>query len=145
MKVNKSKYDYILNVPHLLGALTQIQCNPSTDPDEIKRDVDDLLEVIHQNFKLKGRGAEVSVSSNKKIAKKTRQMYRRQVDKEAKRLAELVGNNLKPRPKWVPVSVWMFGLGIFLKGNYAQTKKSKKLYSKLRTIAEKISWKRGKI
>lgn len=47
--------------------------------------------------------------------KKMRQEYRREVRARAEADARLIGNNLKPKPKWVPWPVWMWALGFFIK------------------------------
>lgn len=54
-------------------------------------------------------------TSGKKIAKKAHRLYRREMKAEAEELGRLVGNMLKPKPKWVPWRIWMLGLGIFIK------------------------------
>lgn len=49
--------------------------------------------------------------------KKLRQMYNRDVRRTAQSLGKVLGNHLKPKPKWVPWPVWMWGIKIFIKVN----------------------------
>jgi len=60
---------------------------------------------------------------NQKRAKKIRQYYRRDVKQGAKEFAELIGNAMKPKPKWVPEWIWIKGLSIFIKINKTGVKK----------------------
>lgn len=55
------------------------------------------------------------ITSPKKIAKKARAIYRKEMRKEAQQLGQLLGNALKPKPRWVPWKVWMWALGFFIK------------------------------
>jgi len=57
------------------------------------------------------------LSSNKKIAKKARQYYRRDVQRGAREWAAQIGNAMKPKPKWIPMKLWLKGAGIFIKIN----------------------------
>lgn len=50
-----------------------------------------------------------------KAHKKMRQLYRRDVRQGARDMGETLGNLMKPKPKWIPWKVWMWGLGIFIK------------------------------
>lgn len=52
---------------------------------------------------------------NQKTAKKIRQLYRRDVTRQAKEMAELIGNNMKPKPKLIPWKVWLWGASLFIK------------------------------
>lgn len=52
--------------------------------------------------------------SNKQ-QKKIRQLYRRDLQDKAEALGKALGNCMKPKPRWVPWAVWMWGLGIFIK------------------------------
>lgn len=60
---------------------------------------------------------------NEKKAKKIRQIYRRDVQQRARELAELVGNAMKPKPKYIPMRVWVWGASIFIKINKTGIKK----------------------
>lgn len=55
-----------------------------------------------------------NTKSGRKLAKKARQIYRRDVQKTAREQAKLIGNVLKPKPKWVPWPIWMWCLGFFI-------------------------------
>lgn len=55
------------------------------------------------------------ITSPRKIAKKARAIYKKEMKKEAQEMGRMIGNILKPKPKWVPWKVWKFGLGIFIK------------------------------
>ena len=54
---------------------------------------------------------------SEKTSKKIRQMNRREVKSQAQAFAELIGNAMKPKPKWVPMWLWMKGVSIFIKVN----------------------------
>ena len=55
------------------------------------------------------------ITSPRKIAKKARKIYDKEMKKSAQEMGRLLGNFMKPKPKWVPWKLWMFGLGIFIK------------------------------
>lgn len=44
-----------------------------------------------------------------------RKIIRKEVQSTAREMGELVGNMMKPKPRWVPWWMWMKGLGIFIK------------------------------
>lgn len=50
-------------------------------------------------------------------AKKIRVMYRREVQSEAREMAAIIGNAMKPKPKWVPMYLWLWAMGFFIKIN----------------------------
>lgn len=50
-----------------------------------------------------------------KVAKKARQIYRTKMANEAREMGQMLGNALKPKPRWVPWKLWMLGLGIFIR------------------------------
>lgn len=54
-------------------------------------------------------------TSGKKIAKKARKIYRKEMEKEAVAMAKIIGNVMKPKPRWIPWFVWKFLLGFFIK------------------------------
>jgi len=54
---------------------------------------------------------------NEKKAKKIRQIYRRDVKDEAKEMAQIIGNAMKPKPRWIPWYVWIKLVSIFIKIN----------------------------
>ena len=60
---------------------------------------------------------------SEKTAKKIRQMYRKDVRRDAREMAELIGNAMKPKPKWCPMWLWMKGCSIFIKINKTGIKK----------------------
>jgi len=47
--------------------------------------------------------------------KTIRKLYRKDFQKRAREMAELIGNVMKPKPKFIPMSLWMWGAGIFIK------------------------------
>lgn len=55
------------------------------------------------------------ITSPAKIAKKARKIYRKEMKNEAHQLGQLLGNALKPKPRWIPWGVWMWALSFFLK------------------------------
>lgn len=55
------------------------------------------------------------ITSSKKIAKKARAIYRKEMKREAESMGKMLGNALKPKPRWVPWFVWMWGIRIFIK------------------------------
>ena len=54
------------------------------------------------------------ITSSKKIAKKARQYYRRELRKEADEVGRMIGNAMKPRPRWVPEWLWLKLVGLVL-------------------------------
>lgn len=52
---------------------------------------------------------------NAKQSKKIRRMYRRDYERSAKKVGRLIGNALKPKPRFVPMWLWMAGVKIFIK------------------------------
>jgi len=56
-------------------------------------------------------------------AKKIRKMYTDDMRARAKEMAELVGNAMKPKPKFVPMWLWIKGASIFIKINKTGIKK----------------------
>lgn len=59
------------------------------------------------------------ITSSHKIAKKARKIYnkeyRNEVHARAQEVGEMLGNALKPKPRWVPLWLWKRGLKIFIK------------------------------
>ena len=51
----------------------------------------------------------------KKEIKKLKQIYQRDYRQMAEARSKLVWDIFKPKPKWVPIKVWMFFLKIFIK------------------------------
>lgn len=47
--------------------------------------------------------------------KKIRKYFRQEYQAKADELARLHGNWLKPKPKWVPMPVWLWAMGFFVK------------------------------
>lgn len=54
-------------------------------------------------------------TSSRKLAKKARQIYRRDVQRHAREEALRLGNFMKPKPKYVPWKLWLWGMGFFIK------------------------------
>jgi hypothetical protein len=52
---------------------------------------------------------------NLKKAKKIRQEFRREFAKSAREMGERVGNAMKPKPRFIPWRLWLWGAGIFIK------------------------------
>lgn len=50
-----------------------------------------------------------------KQSKKVRQYYRRDLKKAAKENAEMLGNAMKPKPKYIPWKLWLWMIGFFIK------------------------------
>ena len=61
---------------------------------------------------------------NENKSKKIRQIYRREVKDEAKEMAQIIGNAMKPKPRWIPMWIWIKGVSIFIKINKTGIKKS---------------------
>lgn len=59
--------------------------------------------------------SERETTSSKKIAKKARKIYNKEMKREAGEMGRMLGNALKPKPKWVPWFLWMWGIKIFIK------------------------------
>jgi hypothetical protein len=53
--------------------------------------------------------------SSKKLAKLARKYYRRDVRDTAIALGKTLGNAMKPKPRWVPMRVWLWAAGFFIK------------------------------
>jgi|APCry4251928382_1046606.scaffolds.fasta_scaffold512277_1 hypothetical protein len=47
------------------------------------------------------------IKSNKKLAKLARKYYRKDMRNEAAELGKMLGNAMKPKPRFVPWFVWM--------------------------------------
>jgi len=60
---------------------------------------------------------------SEKRAKKIRQIYRKEVKKNAQEMAQIIGNAMKPKPRWIPWKVWLFFVGFFIKINKTGVKK----------------------
>lgn len=54
-------------------------------------------------------------TSARKMAKKARQIYRKDVQNEAREMGRMLGNHLKPKPRWVPWFLWLAGIRIFMR------------------------------
>jgi len=50
-----------------------------------------------------------------KRSKKIRQYYRRELSQRARDYGELIGNAMKPKPKFIPMWLWIWGAKIFIK------------------------------
>lgn len=55
------------------------------------------------------------ISSPKKIARKARKIFNKEMKREAHEMGRTLGNILKPKPKWVPWFVWLWGIKIFIR------------------------------
>jgi hypothetical protein len=55
------------------------------------------------------------ITSPAKIARKARKIFRKEMKKEAEEMGRMIGNILKPKPRWVPWWLWMRGIKIFIK------------------------------
>lgn len=55
------------------------------------------------------------MKSPRKIAKAAHKIYRKEMKKEAEEMGKAIGNVMKPKPKYVPWRLWMWGLGFFIK------------------------------
>lgn len=50
-----------------------------------------------------------------KVARKARKIYRKEMKKEAEEMGRTIGNILKPKPKYIPWKLWLWGMGFFIK------------------------------
>ena len=59
------------------------------------------------------------VTSQKKIAKAAAKLYRKEMRKEAetlgRELGKTMGNAMKPKPKYIPWKLWLWGLSFFIR------------------------------
>lgn len=55
------------------------------------------------------------ITSPRKIAKKARAIFNKEMKKEAQQMGRTLGNLLKPKPKYCPWWLWMAGIKIFIK------------------------------
>jgi len=53
--------------------------------------------------------------SGQKVARKAKRIFDRHVRKEADKVKMQLGNLLKPKPKYVPWKLWLWGMRIFIK------------------------------
>ena len=56
-------------------------------------------------------------TSSQKIAKKARQIYRKELRGEVKQMSEIISNAFKPKPKWIPWGAWLWMMGFFIRIN----------------------------
>lgn len=54
------------------------------------------------------------ISSAAKIAKKARQIQRKEFHAEMQKHAEYYSRIIKPRPKWIPQGIYVWMLSLFL-------------------------------
>lgn len=54
-------------------------------------------------------------TSSKKIAKKARQIHRKELMKATREVAEQYGKLIKPKPRWVPMWFWVWAIGFFIR------------------------------
>jgi hypothetical protein len=47
------------------------------------------------------------ISSSKKIAREARKIYLKEMQKDAQKMASVIGNAMKPKPRFVPWWAWM--------------------------------------
>lgn len=52
---------------------------------------------------------------NAKEAKKIRKLFRKTAEQEAKEMGKIIGNAMKPKPKFIPMRLWLWGAGLFIK------------------------------
>jgi len=52
---------------------------------------------------------------NAKQAKKIRQLYQREFSEEARKMGSLIANSIKPKPKWMPMWLYIKLLSMFIK------------------------------
>lgn len=55
------------------------------------------------------------ISSGKKIAKKARQIHRKELMKETRAVAEQYGKLIKPKPKYMPMWLWVWMISFFIR------------------------------
>jgi hypothetical protein len=55
------------------------------------------------------------LQSPRKIAKAAHKIYKKEMQREAIASARVLGNLMKPKPKFIPMYFWMKGLRIFIK------------------------------
>jgi len=55
------------------------------------------------------------IKSNRKLSKLARKFYRRDMKAEAEKLGKILGNAMKPKPRFIPWSVWMFFVKLIIK------------------------------
>lgn len=57
-------------------------------------------------------------TSGRKLSKKARQIFRREHEAEVKLAAQkvgrLIGNAIKPKPKYIPMAMWKWMMGFFI-------------------------------
>lgn len=77
----------------------------------IARDVKECTYLMRKLIKI----VIIKLFMNSKQAKKLRQCYRRDVQKQAGEMANLIGNAMKPKPKFIPWKLWLWAAGFFIK------------------------------
>lgn len=59
------------------------------------------------------------ITSSSKIAKAAAKLYRKEMRnetvREAEKLGRVLGNVLKPKPKYIPWKLWLWGIRIFMR------------------------------
>jgi hypothetical protein len=60
---------------------------------------------------------------NGKEAKKIRQLYRKNVGRQAREMGRTIGNAMKPKPWWIPMWLWIKMLSCFIHVNKTGVKK----------------------
>lgn len=55
------------------------------------------------------------ITSPKKIAKKARHIFNKEMKNEARALGREIGNYMKPKPEYIPMWLWLWGMGFFIK------------------------------
>lgn len=63
--------------------------------------------------------AQKDITSPKKIAKAAAKLYRKEMREEAEQrgreLGKLIGNAMKPKPKYIPWKLWLWGMRLFIR------------------------------
>ena len=62
--------------------------------------------------------SNISVTSNKKVAKMARKLMRNKISEKFRDIADII----KPRPKYVPVKVWMWLINLVIDLNIWENK-----------------------
>lgn len=73
------------------------------------REMDEIQE------KLLMEASMGNAHSGKKVARKAKRIFDRTVRKEANKVKMTMGDLLKPKPKYVPWPVWLWGVRLFIK------------------------------
>ena len=61
--------------------------------------------------------ATANSTSGRQVAKKARRLFKRAAVEQAQMNKKSLGNAIKPKPKYVPTGLWLWGMSFFIRIN----------------------------